>query len=292
MPSPQVYPTPLGIPIYDCSYTDGTPLKPGFNGEGHNYFRSENPYVLSSYAGFGEVYYQVTDDLKLTGGLRWTDDQKHFLEIPSQVLLKGWGYPVSGVVDQQWDEWTGRAVANWTPKLDFTDQTLVYASYSRGYKAGGANPPPPNYFTGTSVTHPLTFAPEFVNAYEMGTKNTLLDGALTFNGDAFYYDYKGYQISQIVDRTSVNLNFNANVKGAELETSWEPAPGLKFSFAGGYEDARLAKGSQAIDLMDRTAGHAGWLVVKPIFIATSNCILPDYVVAELMAGKSCIRGGE
>ena len=36
---------------------------------------------------------------------------------------------------------TGRAVANWTPKLDFTDQTLVYGSYAHGYKAGGANPP-------------------------------------------------------------------------------------------------------------------------------------------------------
>ena len=45
------------------------------------------------------------------------------------------------VVDQQWDEFTGRAAINWTPKLDFTDQTLVYGSYAHGYKAGGANPP-------------------------------------------------------------------------------------------------------------------------------------------------------
>ena len=36
---------------------------------------------------------------------------------------------------------TGRFNANWTPKLDFTDQTLVYASFAHGYKAGGANPP-------------------------------------------------------------------------------------------------------------------------------------------------------
>ena len=49
-------------------------------------------------------------------------------------------------------------------------------------------------------------------------------GALTLNGDIFYYDYKDYQISEIVDRTSINLNFNATVKGAELETNWEPAP--------------------------------------------------------------------
>ncbi len=102
-----------------------------------------------------------------------------------------------------------------------------------------------------------TFAPEFVNAYELGTKNTLLDGGLTLNGDVFYYDYKGYQISQIVDRTSINLNFDAKVKGAELEATWEPIPGLKFNFAGGYEDTRVNNGQSAIDLMDRTAGHAG-----------------------------------
>jgi outer membrane receptor protein involved in Fe transport len=298
IPEAHTYPTfHSQLPISpNCSYTDGTPLTPGFNGNGHNYFRSENPYALNSYAGFGEVNYRLLDDLKFTGGLRWTDDQKHFVDIPSEVLITGWGYPISGVVNQQWDELTGRAVANWTPKLSFTDQTLVYASFARGYKAGGANPPPPNFFNGFAgggVTHPLTFAPEFVNAYEAGTKNTLLDGALTFNGDVFYYDYKGYQISEIVDRTSINLNFNANVRGAEIETSYEPLPGLRFNFAGGWEDTKLASGSQAIDLMDRTAGHTDWIVVKPSIYSDSNCILPQSLVAELLqAGyDSEVQGG-
>ncbi len=67
----------------------------------------------------------------------------------------------------------------------------------------------------SNATHPLTFKPEFVDAFEFGTKNTLLDGTMTFNGDVFYYKYQNYQISQIVDRTSVNLNFDATVKGAE-----------------------------------------------------------------------------
>ena len=109
--------------------------------QGHNYFLSQNPYVLNSYAGFGEAYYNVTPDLKLTGGLRWTDDQKHFIDIPSELLANGYGYPPIGTVDQQWNQWTGRFAANWTPKLDFTDQTLVYGSFAHGYKAGGANPP-------------------------------------------------------------------------------------------------------------------------------------------------------
>jgi iron complex outermembrane receptor protein len=287
---PVAWPSPLGCDgvVIDGklpgTYIDPNPLGQ-INGQGHNYFRSQNPYELNSYAGFGEAYYQLTPDLKLTGGLRWTDDQKTFWNIPSWVFEAGGGYPIESVVHQEWKEWTGRFVANWTPKLDFTDQTLVYASYARGYKGGGANPPGPIADAASaqsSVTHPPTFAPEFVNAYELGTKNTLLDGGVTLNGDIFYYDYKGYQISQIVDRTSINLNFDATVKGAELETSWEPLPGLKFNFAGGYEDTSVNKGQSAIDLMDRTAGQPGWMLVRPYIDETSNCILPATAVRQII----------
>jgi hypothetical protein len=46
------------------------------DGQGHNYFRSQNPYRLHSWAMFGEAYYQITTEVKLTGGLRFTDDSK------------------------------------------------------------------------------------------------------------------------------------------------------------------------------------------------------------------------
>jgi len=258
------------------------------NNYGHNYFLSQNPYALNSYAAFGEAYYNVTDDLKLTGGLRWTDDRKHFTDIPSEVIAQGYGYPVTGVVNQEWNEFTGRAVVNWTPKLDFTDQTLVYGSFSRGYNAGGANPPGAVLgSTGTpgsdtNPIHPLTFRPEFINAFELGSKNTLLDGALTLNADVFYYAYTDYQISEIVDRTSINLNFNAKVKGAELESTYEPIPGLRFNFAGGWEETRIDNGQSAVDLIDRTAGMPGWIVVKPFADHSSNCILPTYVIAAML----------
>ncbi len=273
--------------INQCNYIDPNPIA-SVNNRGHNYFLSQNPYVLNSYAGFGEVYYQATPDLKLIGGLRWTDDQKHFTEIPSEVISDGWGYPSSGVVDQQWQKWTGRFTANWTPKLDFTNQTLVYGSFARGYKAGGANPPGA-VLIGTSKTlsslpdHPLTFKPEFVNAFELGTKNTLADGSVTLNGDMFYYDYKGYQISRIVDRTAINDNFDARVQGAEIEAMWEPLPGLKFNFAGGYEHTRVNNGQSSIDLMDRTAGNPDWMVIKPYPTQASNCILPTYLVGSLLS---------
>jgi outer membrane receptor protein involved in Fe transport len=284
-------PTLIGVHgngVSECMYIDPNPIE-NLNNQGHNYFLSQNPYVLNSYAGFGEAYYNVSPELKLTGGLRWTDDKKHFFDIPSQLLAHGYGYPVSGIVDQTWQKFTGRFATNWTPKLDFTNQTLVYASYSRGYKAGGANPPGAILLgfaqnDATSPIHPLTFKPEFINAYELGSKNTLLDGALTLNGDVFFYDYTGYQISRIVDRTAINDNFDATVKGAELEATYEPAPGLKFRFAGGYEHTRIKDGQSSIDLVDRAdmADHPDWIVIKPFVTQASNCILPAYVVAALI----------
>ena len=264
-------------PLNNCPYIDPNPIG-SLNGQGHNYFLSQNPYVLNSYAGFGEAYYNLTNDLKLTGGLRWTVDQKHFIDIPSELVIAGYGYPRSGVVDQQWDQWTGRFAANWTPRLDFTDQTLLYASYAHGYKAGGANPPGAVLIGVSTPIHPLTFKPEHIEAFELGTKNTLLNGALTLNGDIFFYNYHDYQISEIVDRSAINLNFNATVHGAELESTWEPLPGLKLNFAGGYEGSRIGSGSQAVDLIDRTAGNPNWMVVKPFVTESSNCILPTYVV--------------
>ncbi len=269
-----------------CGWTDPNSLD-HLDGQGHNYFLSQNPYNLNSWAGFGEVYYQLTPDVKLTGGLRWTDDRKHFVELPSWALFLGKGFFETGVTNQEWKEWTGRFNVTWMPKLDFTDQSLFYGSYSRGYKGGGANPPgvmplPFALESPSNATHPLTFKPEFVDAFEAGTKNTLLDGTLTFNASAFYYKYQNYQISQIVDRTSVNLNFDATVRGAEAEGTWEPVPGLRLNLSAGYEDATLAQGSKAIDLMDRTAGNKDWTVVRPYFTETSNCIVPTAEVYNIV----------
>ena len=96
---------------------------------------------------------------------------------------------------------------------------MLYAFYSRGYKGGGINPPQPADNT-SGVAQ--TFEPEFVDSYEIGTKNTLAGGALQLNATGFFYNYEGYQISAIVNRTSANFNVDAEIKGLELETVWNP----------------------------------------------------------------------
>ena len=277
---------PNGVyPVVGCVYIDPNPISQ-VNDEGHNYFLSKNPYKLISYALFGEAYYQVTDSLKITGGLRWTVDKKEAPRIPTWILAsQSVGYPVAEVIEQEWSEPTGRLTLDWKSDLAFTDDTMLYASYAHGYKAGGANPPgfvrifyadssAAAANTASSATRPKVFDAEFIDAFEVGAKNTFADGRATLNFAAFYYDYKDYQISEIVDRSAFNRNFDAKVWGLEIEADWRPLDNLKLGFKGGYENTRIADGEQAVDLMDRTAGVPGWSVVRPFPTYASSCILP------------------
>ncbi|HEX6860479.1 MAG TPA: TonB-dependent receptor, partial [Caulobacteraceae bacterium] len=86
---PDEGPVPTDNPRSACPYIDPNPIdfSKNFEGEGHNYFRSKNPYKLKSWAVFGEAYWNIRDNLKLTTGLRYTDDRKKFTVVPSQVLL-------------------------------------------------------------------------------------------------------------------------------------------------------------------------------------------------------------
>src|SRR5690606_3972060 len=61
----------------NCMTVDPSPIG-NLNGDGHNYFRNRNPYELESIAGFGEIYWDATPNLKVTAGLRYTEDRKKF----------------------------------------------------------------------------------------------------------------------------------------------------------------------------------------------------------------------
>jgi outer membrane receptor protein involved in Fe transport len=293
--------------VAGCVYMDPNSVQ-NLNGQGHNYFLSNNPYALSSWSAFGEAYYDLADNLKLTVGGRLTIDRKTAPRIPSWILGGNTaGYSVATTIRQQWIKPSGKISLDWKPELSFTDSTLFYASVARGYKAGGANPPPTGTVAYTfgpggksdvtdalvqqSATSPATFAPEYVNALEIGIKNELLNRTLTVNAAAFFYDYKGYQISQIVNRSATNLNFDTLVWGAELEAAWNPTRNFQLGLKLGYQDSKLRKGSQAIDLMDRTAGNPDWVVVRPFPAYPSNCILPAALFQGVVPAGSSAQWG-
>jgi iron complex outermembrane receptor protein len=168
------------------------------------------------------------------------------------------------------DEYTGHFTADWTPKVSFTDQTLVYATFSRGYKAGGFNP---GVEAGLSV--PQTYAPEFINDYELGTKNTLLNGTLQANADLWYYDYTGLQVSEIENNTSVNQNINAKLYGAEGEFVYQPIDQLQFTLNIAETHTGIGANTYLVDPRNPTGGDPKAVLVKDDTISAStgeNCV--------------------
>jgi outer membrane receptor protein involved in Fe transport len=280
----------------DCIYIDPNPIG-SLDEQGHNYFRSRNNVRTKSWGFFGEGYWNVADNVKITAGLRLTRDSKSAVLYPSQLLLGGGGpfgtsggqisggYTANEPLDQRWSKPTGRLVVDWKPDWSFTDDSLVYASASRGYKGGGANPARPGINRGNVQFGDIspTFKAEYVNAFEIGTKNSFDGGRLTLNATGFYYDYKDYQVSQIVDRIALNENFDATSWGLEFEAAWRPSRAFRVDANLGYLRTRLKEGSRSIDVMNRTQGDDDWVVVRPFLQVPSNCIAPRAYVERIRA---------
>lgn len=271
-----------GIVLGPIVAADGYVLSP-------TQFNSNNrKYQLTSNAVFGEIYWTaIPDTLKFTVGARYTNDNKSFesksiaLVVPQPIgtttppsynancLAPGAVCSTDGFLLQKtnYNAWTGRGVVDWTPDLDFTTQTLIYASYSRGYRSGGFNPPAsvPGLF-------PQTFSPETVDAIEVGTKNTLpfLSGTLQANADFWYYNYKGYQVSSIINRQSVNTNIDAKLWGVEGQFFYAPDDNWQFNLNFGYTNSEIGDTSQ-LDTRSPTLGQPGWTLLKDALGA--NCAI-------------------
>jgi outer membrane receptor protein involved in Fe transport len=263
---------PAGCVATGCIYSPG-------------YYHNEGQYAeLNSKSVFGEVYYQAIPDLlKFTAGLRLTDDEKAqsdriaFLNgglVPIGTTSEATGIPAAvlpyDTTKQDFTKFTGRFVTDFTPKLDFTDSTLIYASYARGYKAGGANP---GVEAGIGV--PETYKPEFIDAYELGTKNQLLGNSLQANGDIYYYNYSGLQVADIYNNTAVNQNINAKVWGAEGNLLWQATDRLQFGLNLADENSSI-QSTQLVDQRNPTGGNPNTLLIKDDTVSAttgSNCVL-------------------
>jgi outer membrane receptor protein involved in Fe transport len=177
-------------------------------------FINEDHVRTKSLAVFGEMYVDLSEDTKLTVGLRWNDDTVKdsvgscltFFSCPkyplSQKLTGEYGFFPTQVTET--DDATAYKLAL---QHDLSDNQMVYASYTTAVKAGGNNP--------NSTGTPDPYSPEETGVFEIGTKSILMDGALLFNAAYYQNTTDGMLISSIVEAGSKNNNVDAEIEGFE-----------------------------------------------------------------------------
>jgi iron complex outermembrane receptor protein len=193
---------------------------------------------IESTALFGQTSYLINDSLKLTAGIRFTEDKKSAVGgTISTLIFPQLPFPIADgahdyTPEDEWSKTTGKLGLDW----DLNEDSMVYTTISTGFKAGGFN---------FGVAGSDSYDPEEVTAYEIGSKNRFLDNTLQLNATAFFYDYKELQVFQVVDQTVIVRNAaSAQISGAEFELVYSPTEALKIDASLGlleteYEDFAL-----------------------------------------------------
>ena len=233
-----------------------------------------NVSLFNAYGVYGQADYSFNDQWKLTAGLRWSKDVKESKEeafLACYIICEGSVSPTAAVpyfnytrtaygpivasgangaffdsrgwavrrLEGSWDATTGMLGVEYRP----LDDTLLFAKYSRGYKAGGFN----NLGFGAE---PYTES-ESVDAYEGGWKQEWIDWGLTTNAAVFYYKYQDMQAPLTVitgqQGTTGSTSFTAFINvpeaettGFELEGNWNPIDPLNIGFTYAYLNAEVS----------------------------------------------------
>jgi iron complex outermembrane receptor protein len=187
-------------------------------------------HETDSYAIFAQLTYGFSDRLSATLGARYTWDEKYnYRSTGGQVDLTN-GYLAVGrgaigpfapsVGKESWQEPTYRGSVSY----NFTDDNLIFASYSHGYKSGGFDFNGGAFEEGGSNIDggaQIPYDPEFVNAIEIGSKNTFFDNRVRLNITAFTYDYEDLQVFRLTGDGPLTDNAaSSSIKGVELESKY------------------------------------------------------------------------
>ncbi len=219
-----------------------------------SYADQQSSEDVKSYAAFGALTWDITDDIEVHAGLRYISEEKDFrtqfgtraaprgpidpfyghpINPPTQGATSVFaGFPVSA--DDDWDKTVGELSASWK----YTDSNMVYVSYSQGFRSGGFS------LRGTDPNR-LSFNPETIDAYEVGFKNDFLDRKLRVNFTAFHMELKDQQFSSILNIASPpgtnTLILNAegtDSTGIELEVTASIGDHVTLMAVGGWQDVQ------------------------------------------------------
>ena len=198
--------------------------------------------VDRDYAAFGEITFDLTPTVTLTGGGRFykydnslvgffgfSDGYSGSTGVAACFEdAKVAGSPCTNVDKRTKD--TGfihRLNATWKPNAD----SLFYATWSRGFRPGGIN---------RRGTLP-PYQPDFISNYEAGTKLTLDGGRMRLNAAVYQLDWKDIQLSFLGANglTEIRNAGNARIRGAEVDFYYRPMPSLTLSAGAAYNHGKL-----------------------------------------------------
>ena len=211
-----------------------------------------------NYAIFSQATYRFTEQLSLTGGLRYTWDDLEFTHTRAPGANATTGLPATGpgVVANPAGglvasggngtntsrgsttngNLSGRAVIQFEP----TEDIMLYGSYTRGYKGPAFNV----FFNHTAPNNARPIDEELSDSFEIGAKTQFLDNRVQLNVAAFTVTYDGFQANNFIvvnGATVSNLTNAGTVKseGFEADLLVAPIDGLNLRASAAYADARV-----------------------------------------------------
>ncbi|PZN33144.1 MAG: TonB-dependent receptor [Proteobacteria bacterium] len=207
----------------DLRYTPNYPLQ----------FQQDDIVNADTQAVFAHLAFHPTDQLSLTGGLRYTEEHKDYTFV--RLTRDGAVHPflgtlngVSSVYDGDNLDYRVAVQYRWTTDL------MTYVQYSTGFKGGGVSPRP---FVPEQA---LPFDPEELTSYELGMKVDFFDRRVRLNSALFYSDYTDLQLGlQLCPGAPCGVIANAGdatIKGVELEAVLRPVAGLSIDASFSYLD--------------------------------------------------------
>ncbi|OYQ34305.1 TonB-dependent receptor [Niveispirillum lacus] len=183
-----------------------------------------------SYAVFGDFNWKLADQWRLSGGARWTHDEKQQVNRVGPAQYPNAKYSGS--------KFTPKVVLDYRPD----DDNMLYASWSRGYRSGGFSSRGQ-----TLVSSTTPFGPETVDSYEAGIKSALLENRLQVNLAGYVSDYSDLQQNTTIpttigtgNETIVTNVGSAKIKGIELDVTARISYAFKVTASLGIQDSKFS----------------------------------------------------
>jgi iron complex outermembrane recepter protein len=226
-----------------------------YPGVGTTFFGRTDERQTTSYAGFGEATWKITDAWTAVAGIRYFTESLEGVQVQTHPFG---GFPPGPTLVPLPDPNETFNKVTWKANLSykFSDSLLAYGTVSTGFRSGGLN----------AVSEPFepipaAYAPDSLINFEVGAKGRLFDGLFDYQADVYFIRWSNIQVQETTPDGAFVYQGNAGeakVKGVEFEFTAHPIQYLTASFAGSYQDAYLSQGATAAQYaLNPTLGLTG-----------------------------------